>query len=97
MGLLDDLFRQIGDFWGSSSKSNNKNTISSSSSSSSSSISSGVSGTGITKEERKNQIKRKYNTLDAENKLKGVLFSKLINNTNDIIGNANNKKENTKF
>ena len=47
--------------------------------------------------ERKNQIKRKYNTLDAENKLKGVLFSKLINNTNDIIGNANNKKENTKF
>lgn len=93
MGLLDDLFRQIGDFWGNSSKSNNKNTISSSSSS----ISSGVSGTGITKEERKNQIKRKYNTLDAENKLKGVLFSKLINNTNDIIGNANNKKENTKF
>lgn len=93
MGLLDDLFRQIGDFWGSSSKSNSKNTISSSSSS----ISSGVSGTGITKEERKNQIKRKYNTLDAENKLKGVLFSKLINNTNDIIGNANNKKENTKF
>lgn len=93
MGLLDDLFRQIGDFWGSSSKNNNKNTISSSSSS----ISSGVSGTGITKEERKNQIKRKYNTLDAENKLKGVLFSKLINNTNDIIGNANNKKENTKF
>ena len=91
MGLLDDLFRQIGDFWGSSSKSNNKNTTSSSSSS----ISSGVSGTGITKEERKNQIKRKYNTLDAENKLKGVLFSKLINNTNDIIGEANTKKENT--
>ena len=53
MGLLDDLFRQIGDFWGSSSKSNNKNTTSSSSSS----ISSGVSGTGITKEERKNLVK----------------------------------------
>lgn len=92
MGLLDDLFRQIGDFLGGSSKSNTPNETSSLNS-----VSNSITSTGITKEERKNQIKRKYNTLDAENKLKGVLFSKLINNTNDIIGNANNKKENTKF
>lgn len=92
MGILDDLFKQIGDFLGGSSKSNTSNETSSLNS-----VSNSITSTGITKEERKNQIKRKYNTLDAENKLKGVLFSKLINNTNDIIGNANNKKENTKF
>lgn len=92
MGLLDNLFRQIGDLWSGSGKNDTSSTFSSSNSGSDN-----VSSTGITNEERKNQIKRKYNTLDAENKLKGVLFSKLINNTNDIIGNANNKKENTKF
>ncbi len=93
MGLLDGLFRQIGDFWGGSSKNNSTKT----NDSISNAISNNPSSTGITNEERRKQIKRKYNTLDAENKLKGVLFNKLINNTNDIIGIANNKKENTKF
>ena len=33
----------------------------------------------------------------TQSKLKGVLFTGLINNTNDIIDNANTKKANTKI
>lgn len=56
-----------------------------------------LSNQKMMEEQRKKQIKKKYNMLDAEDKLKGVLITKLINNTNDIIDSANVKKENTKF
>ena len=56
-----------------------------------------LSNQKMMKEQRRKQIKKKYNMLDAEDKLKGVLITKLINNTNDIIDSANVKKENTKF
>lgn len=49
------------------------------------------------KKTREEKIKRKYNKIDAENKIKGVRFTKLINSTNDIISNTNTKKENTQF
>ena len=39
----------------------------------------------------------KQQNIDGRNKLKGVLFTGLINNTNDIIDNANTKKANTKI
>mgnify|MGYP004659434713 CR=1 FL=1 len=56
-----------------------------------------LSNQKMMEEQRRKQIKKKYNMLDAEDKLKGVLITKLINNTNDIIDIANVKKENTKF
>lgn len=56
-----------------------------------------LSNQKMMEEQRRKQIKKKYNMLDAEDKLKGVLITKLINNTNDIIDSANVKKENTKF
>ena len=56
-----------------------------------------LSNQKMMEEQRRKQIKKKYNMLDAEDKLKGVLITKLINNTNDIIDSSNVKKENTKF
>lgn len=85
MGILDDLFKSISDFFGSSS------TGSGSSSTSSNTISSNLNKM----DDIKKSVKKKYQTIDGENKLVGNLFGKLINNTNDIIGNANTKKENT--
>ena len=86
MGLLDDLFKSISDFFGVPGTSSN-NTCSSSN------ISSSVSSNQL--QNIKNSIKKKYKTIDGENKLIGNLYIKLINNTNDIIGEANTKKENT--
>lgn len=86
MGLLDDLFKSISDFFGGSSTSSNNTG-------SSSNISSSVSSNQL--QNIKNSIKKKYKTIDGENKLIGNLYIKLINNTNDIIGEANTKKENT--
>jgi len=86
MGLLDDLFKSISDFFGGSGTSSNNTG-------SSSNISSSVSSNQL--QNIKNSIKKKYKTIDGENKLIGNLYIKLINNTNDIIGEANTKKENT--
>ena len=43
----------------------------------------------------KKSLKKKYQTIDGENKLVGNLFGKLINNTNEIIGEVNTERENT--
>ncbi len=85
MGLLDDLFKSISDFFGGSS------TGSGSSSTSSNTISANLNKM----DDIKKSVKKKYQTIDGENKLVGNLFGKLINNTNEIIGEANTKKENT--
>lgn len=42
-------------------------------------------------------LKRKYKRVDAKNKLQGVLFTGLINDVNEVIDDANTKKENTKI
>lgn len=86
MGILDDLFKSLSDFFGGSSTGSNNTG-------SSSNISSSVSSNQL--QNIKNSIKKKYKTIDGENKLIGNLYIKLINNTNDIIGEANTKKENT--
>lgn len=85
MGILDDLFKSISDFFGGSS------TGSGSSSTSSNTISANLNKM----DDIKKSVKKKYQTIDGENKLVGNLFGKLINNTNEIIGEANTKKENT--
>lgn len=85
MGILDDLFKSISDFFGSSS-------TGSGSGSTNNVTSFGNSGQ---LKDIKSSLKQKYKTIDGENKLVGNLFGKLINNTNDIIGEANTKKENT--
>lgn len=85
MGRLDDLFKSISDFFGGSS------TGSGSSSTSSNTISANLNKM----DDIKKSVKKKYQTIDGENKLVGNLFGKLINNTNEIIGEANTKKENT--
>jgi hypothetical protein len=85
MGILDDLFKSISDFFGSSG------TSSGSSSTSSNTISANLNKM----DDIKKSVKKKYQTIDGENKLVGNLFGKLINNTNEIIGEANTKKENT--
>ena len=38
-----------------------------------------------------------YKNVDGENRLKGILFSKLIRDTNEIINKANTTKQNTKI
>mgnify|MGYP004615052565 CR=1 FL=1 len=83
MGLLDGLFKSISDFFGSS------NTGSGSTSDNN------ISTNFNKKDEIKESLKKKYQMIDGENKLVGNMFSKLISNTNDIIGDANAKKENT--
>lgn len=83
MGILDDLFKSISDFFGSS------NTDSGSTSDNN------ISTNFNKKDEIKESLKKKYKMIDGENKLVGNMFSKLIDNTNDIIGDANAKKENT--
>lgn len=85
MGILDDLFKSLSDFFGGSS------TGSGSSSTSSNTISANLNKM----DDIKKSVKKKYQTIDGENKLVGNLFGKLINNTNEIIGEANTKKENT--
>lgn len=42
------------------------------------------------------ELKKKYKLIDGKNQLKGVRFSNLINKTNEIINDANIKKENAK-
>lgn len=83
MGLLDSLFKSISDFFGSS------NTGSGSAGDNN------ISTNFNKKDEIKESLKKKYQMIDGENKLVGNMFSKLISNTNDIIGDANAKKENT--
>ena len=85
MGFIGNLFKQL---FGGDSSSNNS---SSGSSSNTRTGSTGVSGNVS------NSLKTKYKNIDGQNKLKGVLFTGLINNTNDIIDNANTKKANTKI
>lgn len=85
MGFIGNLFKQL---FGGDSSSNNS---SSGSSSNTRTGSTGVSGNVS------NSLKTKYKNIDRQNKLKGVLFTGLINNTNDIIDNANTKKANTKI
>ena len=83
MGFIGNFFKQL---FGGDSSSNNS---SSGSSSNTWTGSTGVSGNVS------NSLKTKYKNVDGQNKLKGVLFTGLINNTNDIIDNANTKKANT--
>ena len=85
MGFIGNLFKQL---FGGDSSSNNS---SSGSSSNTRTGSTGVSGNVS------NSLKTKYKNIDGQNKVKGVLFTGLINNTNDIIDNANTKKANTKI
>ena len=126
MGLLEDLFKQIGDFIQEKPKKENNdvsisekvkeiakevkstdgssNNIGSSLNSSESgssianSLTSGeTSNSYIQSENIKELVEKKYNLVDSQNKLKGNLFTKLINNANEIIGDANRKKGNTKI
>ena len=82
MSFLDELFKQI--FGGSSNSSNmsNSNTMASSNSE---------------KVDIQESINRKYKKIDGNGKLKGVLFTNLINKTNDTIDNVNDSKGNTKL
>lgn len=84
MGFLDDFFKSISDFLGGAST-NHDNTSSNTT----------LSANSNQLQDIKNSIKKKYKTIDGENKLVGNLYGKLINNANDIIGDANTKKENT--
>ncbi len=68
----------------------------SSTGSGSSSTSSNTNSTNLNKMDNiKKSLKKKYQTIDGENKLVGNLFGKLINNTNEIIGEVNTERENT--
>lgn len=82
MSFLDELFKQI--FGGSSNSSNlsNSNTMASS---------------GLEKVDIQESINRKYKKIDGKGKLKGVLFTNLINRTNDTIDKVNESKGNTKL
>lgn len=104
MGILDDLFRQIGDFLGGSSKSdaksvseNAKNVASNIGRTDGMSASNGTLSSNIQSLSSKELLNQRYSTIDTQNKIKGVLFDKLINNANEIIGDANKKKANTKI
>ncbi len=126
MRLLEDLFKQIGDFIQEKPKKENNdvsisekvkeiakevkstdgssNNIGSSLNSSesvssiASSLTSGeTSNSYIQSENIKELVEKKYNLVDSQNKLKENLFTKLINNANEIIGDANRKKGNTKI
>lgn len=83
MGLFGNFLKQL--FSGDSSSSN-----------SSSKSSTSTSSTGVSNDVDAS-LKRKYKKIDGQNKLQGVLFTGLINDTNEIIDNANTKKENTKI
>ena len=83
MGALGNFFKGLFG-GGSSSSKNNSNTSTSGSQ-------------GTTSAEVNASIKRKYKNVDGENKLKGALFTGLIEDTNEVIDNANTKKENTKI
>lgn len=78
-------------FWSNSNFNYRANSNFSRRSSSSSSSSNGAS------EAVRASLSKMYKNVDGENRLKGILFSKLIRDTNEIINKANTTKQNTKI
>ena len=85
MSFLDELFKQLfGDSNSSNSTSNSNNSNTTVSSSSE-------------KVDIQESINREYKNIDGMGKLKGVLFTDLINKTNETINGVNEQKKNTKL
>ena len=85
MIFLDELFKQLfGDSNSSNSTSNSNNSNTTVSSSSE-------------KVDIQESINREYKNIDGKGKLKGVLFTDLINKTNETINGVNEQKKNTKL
>lgn len=78
-------------FWSNSNFNYRANSNFSRRTSSSSSSSNGAS------EAVRASLSKMYKNVDGENRLKGILFSKLIRDTNEIINKANTTKQNTKI
>lgn len=78
-------------FWSNSNFNYRANSNFSRRSSNSSSSSNGAS------EAVRASLSKMYKNVDGENRLKGILFSKLIRDTNEIINKANTTKQNTKI
>ena len=112
MGIFDSLSKQIGEILENNKKNSNSNinltiedkegkiigsTLAQDNKISSSHFNSDSGITPINEENIKARIEKKYKTIDSQNKVKSVLFDKLVNNVNEIISRVNNKKENTKL
>ena len=88
MGAFSDFLKGL--FGGGDSSSNNSTNRKN--------FNTGTStGSGSVSADINASLKRKYKRVDAKNKLQGVLFTGLINDVNEVIDDANTKKENTKI
>ncbi len=73
-----------------SSRWSSKSTLNSSANSNSEQINAGI-------ENVRKSLNKGYSNIDAQGKLKGNLFSKLMNEINETINNVNTRKQNTKI